>query len=86
MKPLPQSGPCFRRENGELKEAPFCVVGTDPNGRGGGVLFWAWSVSEASFAADAFREHGYHGVKVMNALTEKTEQYVFDLIIGLMEE
>lgn len=82
---IPQSGPCRRRENGELKEAPFCVSGIDPDGIGGGVLYWAWSISEASNAADAFRENGYQNVKVLNALTQKTVDYIHELIIGVME-
>lgn len=83
---IPQSGPCYRRENGELKEAPLCVVGIDPDGNGGGVLYWAWSISEAGKAADAYREHGFHQIKVMNALTQKTVDYVHDIVIGLMDE
>jgi len=86
MKPLPQSGPCCRRVDGELKEAPLCVVGLDPCRTGGGVLYWAWTLQEASEAADAHREHGYHEVKVMNALTNKTAEYVKELVIGLLEE
>ena len=86
MRPLPQSGPCRRRENGELKEAPLCVVGLDPCRTGGGVLYWAWTLSEAGEAADAFREHGFHDVKVMNSLTQKTVDYVHDLILELLEE
>lgn len=86
MKPIPPCGPCSRRENGELKEAPLCVVGKDPCGTGGGVLHWAWSIGEASEAADAYRDHGYLEVKVMNALTRKTVDYVHELIIGILEE
>lgn len=85
MKPIPPCGPCSRRENGEIKEAPLCVVGIDPDGVGGGVLHWAWSIEEASDAADAYREHGYNGVKVMNALTEKTKNYVHEVILGLVD-
>lgn len=86
MKPLPQSGPCRRCKDGEIKDAPFCVVGTDPDGTGGGVLHWAWSIEEASDAADAYREHRFHGVKVMNAVTQKTKDYVHDLIMDLVEK
>lgn len=86
MRSIPPSGPCSRRENGEPQEAPFCVVGTDPDGRGGGVLHWAWSIEEASEAADAYREHRFQGVKVMNALTKRTEDYVHDLISDLIEK
>lgn len=86
MKPIPPCGPCRRRENGEIKDAPFCVVGTDPDGRGGGVLHWAWTIGEAGEAADAYREHGYQGVKVMNALTGRTEDHVHELIMNLVEK
>lgn len=86
MKPLPQSGPCRRRVNGEVQDAPFCVVGLDPCRTGGGVLYWAWSLQDASEAADSHREHGYHEVKVMNALTNKTVDYVRDMIIGILED
>lgn len=86
MKPIPPCGPCRRRIDGELQEAPFCVVGTDPDGRGGGVLHWAWSIEEASEAAAAYREHRFQGVKVMNALTQRTEDYVHHLIMNLVEK
>lgn len=86
MKQIPPCGPCYRRINGELKEAPLCVVGTDPDRKGGGVLHWAWTLQEASDAADAYRDHGYHEVKVMNALTQKTVDYIHDLIIGTLEK
>lgn len=86
MKPIPPCGPCSRRIDGESAHAPLCVVGMDPCRTGGGVLHWAWSIEEASDAADAYREHGYHEVKVMNALTRKTIDYVHELIIGMLEK
>jgi hypothetical protein len=80
MKPLPKCGPCSI--NGE--DAPFCVIGLDPNRSGGGVLHWAWSVEEVAEAAESYREHGYHDVKVRNALTEKTKEEVHKIVFGLL--
>ena len=84
MKPLPKCGPCSRRENGELRDAPLCVVGLTPDRQGGGVLHWAWDMDEASLATDAYRDHGYHEVKVMNALTERTKEKIHEIVIGLV--
>lgn len=83
MRPIPQSGPCSRRVDGEVVDAPYCVIGLDPDRRGGGVLHWAWDIDEASDAADAFRENGFHDVKVRNALTDKTKQEVHGIVLGL---
>lgn len=83
MTPIPQSGPCMKRIGGEIVDAPYCVIGLDPDRRGGGVLYWAWSVSDASHAADAFRENGFHDVKVRNALTDKTKQEVHGIVTDL---
>jgi hypothetical protein len=82
MKPLPKCGPCSI--NGQ--DAPFCVIGLDPDRQGGGVLHWAWDMDEASQAADSYREHGYHEVKVMNALTDRTRQKVREIVIGVLDD
>jgi hypothetical protein len=82
MKPLPKCGPCC--VNGQ--DAPLCVVGLDPDRRGGGVLHWAWDMDEASRAADAYREHGYHDVKVMNALADRTKQKVHEIVFGILKD
>jgi len=44
--------------------APFAICGGDPDGRGGGVLFWAYSVEEANAAFDAYRASGYRKVSI----------------------
>lgn len=80
MKPIPKSGPCSKRVDGELVDAPLCVVGVEPDCQGGGVLYWAWSLQEAGDAADAFRENGFHEVKVMNATTERTREKVMEIV------
>jgi hypothetical protein len=82
MKPLPKCGPCTI--NGQ--DAPFCVIGLDPGRGGGGVLHWAWSIEEAGWAADSYREHGYHEVKVRDALAERTRDEVHKIIFGLLLE
>jgi len=84
MKPLPKCGPCSMRVGDRLVDAPLCVVGLTPCRQGGGVLHWAWDMDEASQAADAYRDHGYHDVKVMNALTDRTRQKVHEVVFGLM--
>jgi len=82
MKPLPKCGPCS--VNGQ--DAPFCVIGLDPDRSGGGVLHWAWSMEEASRAAHSYREHGYHEVNAKDALTEDTRDEVHEIVFGLMLE
>jgi hypothetical protein len=62
------------------------VIGLDPDRSGGGVLHWAWSMEEASRAADSYREHGYHEVKARDALTEDTRDEVHEIVLGLMLE
>lgn len=84
MEPLPNCGPCSMLVDGKSVEAPFCVIGLDPNRQGGGVLHWAWSVEEASHAAERYREHGYQDVKVRNALTNRTRQEVQGIIFKTM--
>lgn len=85
-KQIPTCGPCSHRVNGEIVEAPFCVIGLDPNRSGGGVLHWAWSPEEASYAAAAYRDHGYHEVKVRNALSKETQNEVHEIIFGIMRK
>lgn len=87
MKPhLPKCGPCRRRlSDGTLQEAPYSVAGFDPGG-GGGVLYWAWSLGEASDAADAFRAHGYREVKVFNESSPATKDAVQGMILRILEE
>lgn len=80
MKPIPKSGSCSRIVDGETVKAPLCVVGVEPDRDGGGILYWAWSLEEAGEAADAFRENGFHEVKVMNGRTERTYQKALELV------
>ena len=78
---IPVSGPC--RRYGE--EAPFCVIGIDPDRSGGGVLYWAWSREEASKAAEAYRENGFHDIHVKDAMSEETTKEVHSIVFGLLE-
>jgi hypothetical protein len=43
-------------------------------------------MEEASRAADSYREHGYHEVKVRDALADKTRDEVREIVFGLMLE
>lgn len=46
------------------EHAPFAICGRDPDNRGGGVLFWAYSDEEARRAYDAYRACGYRNVSI----------------------
>lgn len=46
------------------KHAPFAICGREPDGLGGGVLFWAYSVEEANEAYFAYRAAGYLNVHI----------------------
>ena len=74
---LPRQNPCTN--------ASHSVLGYTPDMKGGGVLFWAHSLEEASKAADAFREHGYKQVKVYKEgprREEATDNIVWKSITG----
>jgi hypothetical protein len=57
--PLSYSNPC--RMNGI--DAPFAISGSNPDKKGGGILFWAYDVRERDMAVKAFQNAGYHNVK-----------------------
>jgi hypothetical protein len=87
--PLPKCGPCrVRLGDGTLQDAPYSVVGFDPPSptAGGGVLYWAWSLEEASSAADAFRAHGYREVKVLNEKSPTSKEVVKDMVLRVLGE
>lgn len=46
------------------REAPFAVSGRDPDGLGGGIQFWAYSIAEANEAFDRYRGAGYLRVTI----------------------
>lgn len=66
--PMGYSNPCARENyvHGGFYDAPLAVSGEDPDGKGGGVLFWAYSVSEANRAYFAFKGAGYNKVTISN--------------------
>lgn len=87
MRPLPKlptSGPCFRRDaDGNSQKATYSAIGRSPDEDGPiGVLYWAWDLTEASNAADAYRAHGYKEVRVCNENSPSTRGRVRELIFG----
>lgn len=78
---LPKSGPCSKRIDGKLVDAPYSVVGVSPQG-GGGVLHWGWTFEEASTAADAYRKNGFLQVRVFNNKDSRLKQVVHEIVIG----
>jgi hypothetical protein len=86
LQPLPKCGPCSKRDAaGNIIDAPFSVIGYDPDCRGGGVLHWAWSIEEASEVADAYRAHQYLEVQVCNNASPSTKDRVHRIIFGVMD-
>jgi hypothetical protein len=83
---IPKCGPCsIRTTNGEILDAPFSVIGYTPDGMGGGVLHWAWSLEEASEVADIYRAHRYFEVQVCNNASPSTKDRVHRIVIGSMD-
>jgi hypothetical protein len=86
LPPIPKCGPCGRRKpDGEYEDAPFSVIGYTPDGMGGGVLHWAWSIDEASEVAEIYRAHGYFEVQVCNNASPSTKERVHRIVIGSMD-
>lgn len=86
LPPIPKCGPCsIRATNGEILDAPYSVIGYTPDGMGGGVLHWAWSLEEASEVADAYRAHQYFEVQVCNNTSPSTKERVHRIVIGSMD-
>lgn len=50
--------------------APFAILGTDPDKKGGGVQFWAYSEAEAHEALSAYRDAGYHSLSIQRCTEE----------------
>lgn len=73
--PIPQCGPCTN--------ATHAVLGLNPQG-GGGVLYWAQSLPEASNAADAFRANNFKNVRVM-AEGPRREDATEAMILGMIQ-
>lgn len=44
--------------------AKLAISGRDPDNKGGGILFWAYSITEANYAFDAYRAAGYNKVAI----------------------
>jgi hypothetical protein len=57
--PMGYHNPCRR----DGKAALFAVCGSDPDRKGGGILFWAYDEIEANRAVLAYRKAGYHNVR-----------------------
>lgn len=62
--PMGYHNPCSMDTPSGRREAPFAIAGSDPDRRGGGILFWAYSDSEALEARDAYQAAGYHNVHI----------------------
>lgn len=58
--PMGYHNPCWR----DGVNAPLAVCGGNPDGNGGGVLFWAYSIEEANAAFDVYRATGYRKVSI----------------------
>lgn len=59
--PMGYQNPCTK----DGWDAPFHISGGCPDGRGGGVLFWAYSVEELNRAFDVYRGAGYLNVQIV---------------------
>lgn len=62
--PMGYNNPCREWHAGVLVDAPLAICGGEPDNRGGGVLFWAYSIDEANRAFDAYRAYGYNNVTI----------------------
>lgn len=62
--PMGYNNACREWHGGALVDAPLAICGGDPDNRGGGVLFWAYSIDEANRAFDAYRAFGYNNVTI----------------------
>jgi hypothetical protein len=62
--PMGYNNACREWQGGVLVDAPLAICGGDPDNRGGGVLFWAYSIDEANRAFDAYRAAGYNNVSI----------------------
>jgi hypothetical protein len=56
--PLSYSNPCHKYGI----NAPFAISGSEPDMKGGGILFWAYNIEERNEALAAFKKAGYHNV------------------------
>lgn len=62
--PMGYHNPCAMDGPHGRMEAQFAVAGREPDNRGGGILFWAYTIREAEQAKVAYEGAGYHNVHI----------------------
>lgn len=66
-RPMGYNNPCCRQTSMSRQtweNAPLAISGSFPDGNGGGILFWAYSIEEANEAYFTFKAWGYRRVTI----------------------